>query len=72
MQFLLIAVSRRDAMSAVHPHSGHYQRVHVDGRCDWIWVWEDVMLACDDTVVPGGRFCAEHEINAQPGHTDSN
>jgi hypothetical protein len=59
-------------MSAVHSHSRHYQRVHVDGRCDWIWVWEDVLLACDDRAVPGGRFCAQHEIQTQTQNADPN
>lgn len=52
-------------MSVIHSHGRTYQHGHLDGRCDWVWIWESAVLACDDATIPGGRYCPEHEIEAQ-------
>lgn len=32
------------------------------GQCGWRWHFEDVTLRCEENVLPGAWFCAEHFI----------
>src|SRR4051812_4795777 len=52
-------------MSDGQPHGRHHQRADRAGRCEWTYVWEDELLACYDRAIPAGRYCAQHEIEAQ-------
>lgn len=36
------------------------------GRCHWIFTWEDVLLRCDELVLPGEPWCPDHLIAIQP------
>jgi hypothetical protein len=52
-------------MTPIHSHARTYRpstSPTTRGRCVWVWLWEDVALSCDDRVIPGEQFCAEHLI----------